>query len=107
MPVCLQVAAFHGAHIFGFNDKVPPVIYKRVRYEWMDRACGGVKVSSESKERFPNYKFKQRRLLGMDTVRGGGCVWWSRLELTCTGVSRNRKQPRWHHRLRHQRNGDC
>ena len=71
MPVRLQVAAFHGAHIVGFNDKVPPVIYKRVRYEWMDRACGGVNVSSESKERFPNYKFKQRRLLGMDTVRRG------------------------------------
>ena len=41
----LQVLVYHAAHVFGFQDKIPPTVFRELDQEWFAEACNHTLVS--------------------------------------------------------------
>lgn len=41
----LQVLVYHAAHVFGFQDKIPPTVFRELDKEWFAEACNHTLVS--------------------------------------------------------------
>ena len=68
-----QVIAAHVAVIMGLPNRVPPVVFRKVDYAWLDSNCGGVKVRPPPGQRKKKKKKKNagsRKLLALASGSG-------------------------------------
>lgn len=88
-----QVIAAHVAVIMGLPNRVPPVVFRKVDYAWLDSNCGGVKVRPPPGQRKKKKKKKNagsRKLLALPSGSGDdvnvGAVGGARVGRHLTGL---------------------